>query len=118
VSTDAELILQLTKAIREDPVKPAIDQQFNPTDPVAIEIVLHETDFAVEAYMEKWKLIYRPQFADPQVYDDFLFEYQMRARKDVKRMIAAAQRMIAEEIEKENQDEEPDDEDADLMGGT
>jgi hypothetical protein len=111
VSTDAELILQLTKAIRDDTVKPEIDQKFNPTDPVAIEIVLHEVDFAVEGYMEKWKLIYRPQFADPQVYDDFVFEYQMRSRKEVKRMIAAAQQMIAEDIEREKQEDEEPDED-------
>jgi len=107
--SDAELILQLTKAIREDSVKPAIDQKFNPTDPVAIEIVLHETDFAVEAYMEKWKAEYRDKFVDPAVYDDFVYEYQMRARKDVKRMIAAAQQMIADDLEREkNEREEPD----------
>lgn len=106
--SDAELILQLTKAIREDTVKPAIDQKFNPTDPVAIEIVLHETDFAVEGYMEKWKAEYRHRFTDPSVYDAFVLEYQMRARKDVKRMIAAAQQMIADELEAEQQDEEPD----------
>ena len=51
---------------------------------------------------------YRHKFADPSVYDDFVLEYQMRARKDVKRMIAAAQQMIAEELEAEQQDEEPD----------
>ena len=107
--SDAELILQLTKAIREDTVKPSIDQKFNPTDPVAIEIVLHETDFAVEGYMEKWKVEYRHRFTDPQVYDDFVLEYQMRARKDVKRMIAAAQQMIAEDLEREqNEEDEPD----------
>ncbi len=108
--SDAELILKLTKAIREDSVKPAIDQQFNPTDPVAIEIVLHETDFAVEGYMEKWKVEYRDKFTDPTVYDAFVLEYQMRARKDVKRMIAAAQQMIADDLERERQEEneEPD----------
>jgi hypothetical protein len=106
--SDAELILQLTKAIREDAEKPMLDQRFNPTDPVAIEIVLHEADFAIEGYMEKWKLLYRDQFVDPKVYDDFVLEYQMRARKDIKRMIAAAQRMIAEEMEAEEADEEPD----------
>ena len=104
--SDAELILQLTKLIREDPVKPLLDQRFNPTDPVAIEIVLHEADFAVDGYMEKWRVLYRHQFTDPNVFDEFVREFQMRARKDIKRMIAAAQRMIAEELEKE--DEEPD----------
>lgn len=106
MSTDAELILQLTKAIREDPVKPLLDQQFNPTDPVAIEIVLHEADFAVEGYMEKWGAIYRHQFMDPKVYDEFVREYQLRARRDIKRLVAAAQQMIAEELN--NEDEEPD----------
>jgi hypothetical protein len=106
--SDAELILQLTKAIREDPVKPLLDQQFNPTDPVAIEIVLHEADFAVENYMAKWQVLYRHQFVDPNVYDEFVREFQLRARKDIKKLIAAAQQMIAEELDKEDQDEEPD----------
>ena len=107
--SDVELILQLTEAIRKDPVKPSMNQKFNPTDPIAIEIVLHETDFAVDAYMEKYKAEFRDKFADPTVYDNFVFEYQMRARKDVKRMIAAAQQMIAEDMEREqHEDEEPD----------
>lgn len=107
--SDAELILELTKAIREDPVKPMLDQRFNPTDPVAIEIVLHEADFAVEGYMEKFTVAYRHKFQDPTVYDAFVREYQMRARRDIKSMIAAAQQMIAEELEEqENEDEEGD----------
>jgi len=95
--SDPELILELTKAIREDTVKPTIDQQFNPTDPVSIEIVLHECDYAVEAYMERWKH-YRERFADPTVYDAFVLEYQLMARKNVKMVIAQAQEKIAEEL--------------------
>jgi hypothetical protein len=107
--SDVDLIWKLTEAIRKDSEKPSIDQRFNPTDPVAIEIVLHETDYAVETYMEKWKALYRDQFADPTVYDNFVHEFQMKCRRDVKTMIAAAQQMIIEELEgaeNEGQDEE------------
>ena len=110
--SDVDLIWKLTEAIRKDSEKPSIDQRFNPTDPIAIEIVLHETDYAVEAYMEKWKALYRDQFADPTVYDNFVHEFQMKARRDIKAMIAAAQQMIIEELEETN-DERPDEEDAD-----
>lgn len=110
--SDVDLIWELTEAIRKDSVKPSIDQRFNPTDPVAIEIVLHETDYAVESYMEKWRALYRDRFADPSVYDNFVREFQMKCRKDVKAMIAAAQQMIAEEIE-EKENERQDEEDTD-----
>lgn len=63
--------------------------------------------------MEKWKAIYRDQFADPTVYDNFVHEFQMKARRDIKAMIAAAQQMIAEELEQETEDEGQDEEDAD-----
>jgi hypothetical protein len=106
---DVDLIWRLTEAIRKDSEKPSIDQRFNPTDPVAIEIMLHETDYAVEAYMEKWKKVYRDQFADPSLYDNFVHEWQMKCRKDVKAMIAAAQQMIAEEIEQAQEDEDDSD---------
>jgi hypothetical protein len=96
---DAELVLEMSKAIRKDPQRPSLNQRFNPTDPVAIEIVLHETDYSVESYMEKWKAEYRDRFEDPTVYDNFVLEWQMRARKEVKALIAAAQEYIAEEIE-------------------
>ncbi len=107
--SDVDLIWSLTEAIRKDSEKPSIDQRFNPTDPVAIEIVLHETDYAVEAYMEKWKALYRDRFADPTVYDNFVLEFQMKCRKDVKAMVAAAQQMIIEEFENERQNEEDTD---------
>ena len=110
--SDVDLIWKLTEAIRKDSEKPSIDQRFNPTDPVAIEIVLHETDYAVETYMEKWKAIYRDQFADPSVYDNFVREFQVKCRRDVKTMIAAAQQMIIEELEGA-EDEGQDEEDAD-----
>ena len=53
--SDVELILQLTKAIQADAEKPTLDQKFNPTDPVAVMLVMYEVDFAVDVYMEKWK---------------------------------------------------------------
>jgi hypothetical protein len=109
--SDVELIWDLTEAIRKDSEKPALNQKFNPTDPVAIEIVLHEADFEVERYMEKWKAQYRDQFADPSVYDNFVLEFQMKVRKDVKAMIATAQQFIADELE--HMEEEPEEGDED-----
>jgi hypothetical protein len=107
--SDAELIWEITEAVRNDSDAPVLNQRFNPTDPIAIEITLHEADFAVESYMEKWKSQYRERFADPTVYDDFVLEFQMKVRRDVKAMIAAAQQFIAEELEDERQDEEDSD---------
>lgn len=103
---DAELILELTEAIRSDSAAPVLEQQFDPIDPVAIEIVLHEADFTIEGYMEKWKG-FRDRFSDPAVYDAFVLNYQMRVRKDLKRIIAAAQQYIADAIDhSEESDEE------------
>jgi hypothetical protein len=104
--SDINLIWELTEAVRTDLDKPVLNQKFNPTNPVDIEIVLHEADFAVETYMEKWKAKFRDRFADPTVYDNFVLEFQMKVRGDVKAMIAAAQQFIAEELEDERQDEE------------
>ena len=103
--SDVKLILELTKLCQGDKAQPVFDQRFNPTDPIAIEIVMHEADFAVEAYMEKWRALYRHRFQDPKVYDDFVLEYQMRARQNLKRHIAAAQRLIQEQLEEEGDDD-------------
>ena len=103
---DADLILQLAEAIRSDSAAPVLEQQFDPIDPVAIEIVLHEADFTIENYMEKWKG-FRDKFSDPSVYDAFVLDYQIRVRKDLKQIIAAAQQYIADALE---QPEEDDDE--------
>jgi len=102
------LILELTEAVRNDSERPELDQRFNPTDPVAIEIILHEADFAVESYMEKWKNQYREKFDDPTVYDNFVLEFQMKVRRDVKAMIATAQQFIADQIAEEAEPEEGD----------
>ena len=110
-SDDSDLIWELTEAIRSDPEKPLIEQRFNPADPVAIEIAMHEADFAVESYMEKWRSEYRDRFSDPSVYDDFVLGFQMKVRRDVKAMIAAAQQFIADEIERERLEEEEPEED-------
>ena len=109
--SDVNLIWELTEAVRHDSEKPVLNQRFNPTDPVAIEIVLHEGDYAVEQYMEKWKTQYRDRFADPSVYDNFVLEFQMKVRKDVKAMIATAQQFIADELETEREEEENPEED-------
>ena len=106
--TDLELIWELTEAVRHDSEKPSLEQRFNPVDPVAIEIVLHEADFAVERYMEKWKTQFRDKFADPSLYDTFVLEFQMKVRGDVKAMIAAAQQFIADELESEREEEDGD----------
>jgi hypothetical protein len=105
---DTELIWELTEAVRNDTDAPVLEQRFNPTDPIAIEIILHEADFAVERYMEKWKSQYRERFADPSAYDNFVLEFQMKVRKDVKAMIGAAQQFIADELEGEREEEEGD----------
>lgn len=103
---DIELISELAEAIRSDTEKPTLEHRLNPADPVAIEIAMHEVDFAVESYMEKWKERFRGRFEDPSLYDGFVLEFQMRVRRDIKAMISAAQEYIAEEIERE--DEEPE----------
>lgn len=108
--TDAALILQLSKAIRADEERPVVDQQVNPTDPIAIEIVLHEADFAVDKYMAKWEKLYRHQFVDPSVYDAFVREYALLVRREIKVLIAAAQQVISE-------NEEPDEDDYEGEGG-
>jgi hypothetical protein len=105
---DVDLIWELTEAVRNDSEAPVLNQRFNPIDPIAIEIILHEADFAVENYMEKWKNQYRERFADPTVYDNFVLEFQMKVRKDVKAMIASAQQFIAEELEQERNEDEGD----------
>ena len=101
--TDGELIIQLTKAIVDDPEKPTLVHQFNPTDPIAVALALYEVDFAVDTYMEKFKL-YRDKFSDPSIYDNLILTYQQKARKDVRRLIAEAQQVIAEELEEENEE--------------
>jgi len=108
--TDLELIWELTEAVRHDTEKPTLEQRFNPADPIAIEIVLHESDFAVERYMEKWKNQFRDKFADPSLYDTFVLEFQMKVRKDVKAMIGQAQQFIAEELEQEQREDDEGDE--------
>ena len=105
--TDGELILALTKAVNSDPEKPMLDQEFNPTDPVAVMIVLYECDFVVEKYMERFK-DWRAKFADPTVYDAFVLTYQAKARSEVKKIISQAQQVIAEEIEDLYKEEEDD----------
>jgi len=108
--SDYELIDELTEAVRNDSEAPVIEQRFNPADPVAIEIVLHEADFAVERYMAKWST-WRDKFADPSIYDNFVLDFQMKVRKDVKSMIAAAQKFIADELERDEEDESDDSDD-------
>ena len=108
--SDIDLIWELTEAVRNDSEAPVLDQRFNPTDPIAIEIILHEADFAVENYMEKWKNQYRERFSDQTVYDNFVLEFQKKVRRDVKAMIATAQQFIAEQIESLDDDEEREDE--------
>jgi hypothetical protein len=103
---DLALIRELVEAITSDTTAPRINQEFNPTDPVAIEIMLHEADFAVEGYMEKWRGGFRGRFSDPEVYDGFVREYQMKVRRDLKDIVAAAQRYITEELDSPEDDED------------
>jgi hypothetical protein len=99
------LILALKKAVMDDPEKPILDQKFNPTDPIAVALVLYEVDFAVDKYMEKFAS-WREKFVDPSAYDNFVQTYQQKARKDVKRIISEAQQLIAEEMEEEEGDDD------------
>lgn len=105
--SDADLLHELIEAIRNDSDAPTLEQRLNPTDPIEIEIVLHEADFAVDLYMEKWKAQFRDRFDDPTQYDAFVLDFQMRVRKEVKEMISVAQQYIAEE--REEKEEEDDD---------
>jgi len=107
--SDALLILELTEAIRSDSDRPVLEQRFNPADPIAIELILHEADFAVERYMDKWKG-YRDRFEDPTRYDNFVLDFQMKVRRDVKAMISAAQEYLANELEREEEEPEEDEE--------
>lgn len=104
--SDAALILRLSKAIEADRDRPVVNQQVNPTDPVAIEIVLHEGDFAVDTYMEKWTALYRDKFEDPSVFDHFVFEFQMIVRREIKAKITASQQIIAAELEEPEEGDE------------
>lgn len=103
---DADVILELDAAIRNDPDAPVLEQQFDPLDPVAIEIVLHEADFAVDRYMEKWES-FRAKFSNPAMYDAFILDYQTRVRRDLKMIISNAQQFLADAM---NQPEEDEDE--------
>lgn len=105
--TDAALIIKLSREIRADAERPTVDQQINPTDPVAIEIVLHEADFAVDKYMAKFNN-WREKFVDPKVFDNFVWEYKLLVRREIKQLIAAAQQVIAEEKENDNQEGDDD----------
>jgi hypothetical protein len=111
---DAELLLELAEAVRSDRAAPVLEQTFDPTDPVAIEILLHEADFMVEGYMEKWRP-FRDRFSDPSVYDAFVLDYQMRVRSDLKAIVSEAQQFIADATEygdNEEEDEGQDETDA------
>lgn len=115
--SDATLIQLLKEAIRVDVQKPIINQRLNPVDPVDIEIAMHEADFAVEQYMKKWEH-FRAKFEDPSVYDNFLLEFQMKARRNVKSMIATAQQMLANKAEQEEwweEEEEPPEDEGDYQ---
>ena len=93
--------------MRADPDRPVVDQQINPTDAVAIEIVLHEADFAVDKYMVKYAQ-WREKFTDPSVFDNFVWEYKLLVRREIKQMIATAQQIIANELEEEDEEGDPD----------
>jgi len=46
--SDVELILQIQKEIRDDPNPAELIQEIDPLDPIAIELMLLESDFAIE----------------------------------------------------------------------
>jgi hypothetical protein len=102
---DADLILELDEAIRTDLDAPVLEQQFNPIDPVAIEIVMHEADFAIENYMKKWES-FRDRFSEPMMFDAYVLGYQIRVRRDLKQIIFAAQQFLADAVDPEEEGEE------------
>lgn len=93
--TDPELIWQIQKAINADiAAQPILAQEIDPLDPVAVELLLYESDFAIDGYMQKYRDKYRPMFQSPEVFDNFVLEQQKKARLMLKDAILAAMREL------------------------
>lgn len=92
--SDVDLILQLQKELKADPNPPVLDVAFDPLDPIEIEMVLHEADFAIDGCLERYEDRYRPQFSDPTVYDNFVLEHKQKIRQIVRDAVAEAQEKI------------------------
>jgi hypothetical protein len=93
--TDPELIWQIQKDINADAAaQPILSQEIDPLDPVAVELLLYESDFAIDGYMQKFRDKYRPMFQSPDVFDNFVLEQQKKARLMLKDTILAAMREL------------------------
>lgn len=95
--TDPELIWRIQKEINADVAEqPVLAHELDPLDPVAVEMLLHESDFAIDGYMQKFRDKYRLSFQDPAVFDNFVLEQQKKARTMLKTAILGAQRQLGQ----------------------
>jgi hypothetical protein len=94
--SDVELILQIQKEIQDDPNPASLTQELDPLDPVAIELMLLESDNAIEVYMAGYRAKYRGLFEAPEVFDNFVLEQQTKARKSIKEGLLEVQQKLAE----------------------
>jgi hypothetical protein len=95
--TDPELIWQIQGEIKVDTLAhPTLTQEIDPLDPVAVELLLLESDFVIDGYMQKFRDKYRPVFQSPDVFDSFVLEQQKKARHTLKSLILAAQRKLGQ----------------------
>jgi hypothetical protein len=95
--TDPELIWQIQKEIQADvAAQPTLAQAIDPLDPVAVELLMFESDFAIDGYMQKFRDKYGPAFQNPEVFNNFVLEQQKKARQMLKGLILEAQRKLGQ----------------------
>ncbi len=92
--SDFDLILQLQQELKEDPNPPILDVAFDPLDPVEVELIMHEADFAIDACIERYRDRYVPLFKDPQVFENFVLEHKQKIRKVVHGAVEEAKEKI------------------------
>ncbi len=94
--SDVDLILQLQRELNEDPNPPILDIVIDPLDPVEIEMVMHEADFAIDGCIDRYRDRYLPQFKDPQVFENFVLEHKQKIRTIVHAAVEEAREKIRE----------------------
>lgn len=94
---DRELLKKLHKEVSEDPNPPSLTQDLDPFDPVSVELILLESDAYIDTYMTKFRSKYQSQFNDPTLFDTYVLELQIKARKVLKEGIANAQQEMSKQ---------------------
>lgn len=94
--SDVDLILQIQQELRDDPNPPILDAQFDPLDPVEIEMICHEADFSIDRVIERYRDKYLNQFSDPSVFENFVLEHKMKIRKIIHGAVEEARSRIRE----------------------